>query len=251
MAKQVKFRRGTTADHSVFTGAVGELTVDTDKKVVIVHDGGTVGGRPMAREDLSNVSEIAVSKLANGTARQLLQTAANGLDVEWSNDIEIPGSLYVAGPLVLEGTTADPNEVTIACDPSADRTVTLPDATTTLAGLGVVQTFTVAQRGTVSAQGSVSGTVTLDFAVANNFSMSLPVGSDVTLANPSNLTAGQSGAIVITQNATTASTVSYGGYWKFSGGTPTMSTGLSSVSTLVYFVESTTRITAQLLTNVA
>jgi hypothetical protein len=71
------------------------------------------------------------------------------------------------------------------------------------------------------------------------------------LANPTNLTAGQSGAIVITQGASTAYTVSYGSNWKFSGGTPTMSTGLSSVSTLVYYVESASRITAQLLTSVA
>ena len=118
----------------------------------------------------------------------------------------------------------------------------------TRAALDTAQTYTAAQRGTVSALTSAS-TVTPDFAVANNYSLSL--AHSVTLANPSNLTAGQSGSIVITQNASTAYTVSYGSYWKFSGGTPTMSTGLSSVSTLVYYVESTTRITAQLLTNVA
>jgi Major tropism determinant N-terminal domain/Chaperone of endosialidase len=47
MAKQVRLRRGTTAQHSSFTGAAGEVTVDTDKKVVVVHDGATVGGVPM------------------------------------------------------------------------------------------------------------------------------------------------------------------------------------------------------------
>jgi hypothetical protein len=79
----------------------------------------------------------------------------------------------------------------------------------------------------------------------------LTLAHNVTLANPTNLTAGQSGAIVITQGASTAYTVAYGSNWKFSGGTPTMSTGLSSVSTLVYYVESASRITAQLLTSVA
>ena len=43
--------RGTTAQHAAYTGKVGELTVDTDKKVVVVHDGVTAGGVPMARED--------------------------------------------------------------------------------------------------------------------------------------------------------------------------------------------------------
>jgi len=50
MAKQVQMRRGTTAEHSSFTGAVGELTVDTTKDTVVVHDGATVGGKPMATQ---------------------------------------------------------------------------------------------------------------------------------------------------------------------------------------------------------
>lgn len=51
MAKKVKLRRGTTAQHASFTGAVGEVTVDTDKDVAVVHDGSTAGGFPMARSD--------------------------------------------------------------------------------------------------------------------------------------------------------------------------------------------------------
>ena len=112
----------------------------------------------------------------------------------------------------------------------------------------VVQSFSVAQRGTISAQGSVSGTVTLNFATANNFSMTLSAGA-VTLANPTNLTAGQSGAITITQDASTARTLSYGGYFKFESGTPTISTTVGALSTLFYYVDSATRITAKLITN--
>lgn len=43
-------RRGTTAEHSTFTGLLAELTVDTDKKTVVVHDGVTPGGIPLAKE---------------------------------------------------------------------------------------------------------------------------------------------------------------------------------------------------------
>ena len=39
MTTQVQFRRGTTAQHQTFIGAEGEITVDTDKKTLIVHDG--------------------------------------------------------------------------------------------------------------------------------------------------------------------------------------------------------------------
>lgn len=48
MATQLQLRRGTTTDHTSFTGAVGEVTVDTTKDVLVVHDGATVGGFPQA-----------------------------------------------------------------------------------------------------------------------------------------------------------------------------------------------------------
>jgi len=118
------------------------------------------------------------------------------------------------------------------------------------AALATAQTFTAAQRGTISALGALSaGTTTLDFATANNFSLSLPAGGTVTLATPSNITAGQSGCVVITQNGTTAATVAYSTAWKWQGGAPSVSTTLSSVNVIAYFVESASRITAQLLTN--
>jgi hypothetical protein len=49
MPKQVQLRRGTTAQHSSFTGAQGEITYDTDKKTIVLHDGVTAGGRPQDR----------------------------------------------------------------------------------------------------------------------------------------------------------------------------------------------------------
>src|SRR5688572_30436070 len=47
MPKQVRLRRGTTAQHATFAGADGEVTVDTTKKVLVVHDGVTAGGKPV------------------------------------------------------------------------------------------------------------------------------------------------------------------------------------------------------------
>ena len=51
MAIAVQRRRGSTADHAAFTGLAGEITVDTSKQVVVVHDGATAGGFPAAAED--------------------------------------------------------------------------------------------------------------------------------------------------------------------------------------------------------
>ena len=57
MAKLLQLRGGTTSQHSSFTGAVREVTVDTDKDVLVVHDGSTAGGFP-AHRDLKG-SDIA------------------------------------------------------------------------------------------------------------------------------------------------------------------------------------------------
>ena len=217
--------------------------------------------------DISATAEIAVSKLANGTARQLLQTDAAGTGVEFASNIDIPGTLDVTGAatfdaavtvtgtatfngsIVLEGTTADAHELTLACDPTADRTVTFPDATTTLSGLAVAQSYTAQQRGAISAL-TDGATITPDFALANNFSVTL--GGNRTLANPSNLTAGASGCIWITQDGTGSRTLAYGSSWDFTGGTaPTLTTTASARDCLVYSVQSTTQITATLITNLS
>jgi hypothetical protein len=217
----VRIARGTYANlnASILDLAEGEICYATDQNKVYVVEGGVLTEQPY----LATTGGTVTGNLEIGTA----------------------------GSLTFEGATADAFETTVAVvDPTADRTITLPDATTTLAGLGVVQSFTVAQRGTVSALGAVAaGTTTLDLATANNFSLSLPAGGTVTLANPSNQTAGQSGVVTITQNGTTAALVAYGGNWKFQSGAPSVSTTLSSVNVIAYYVESSSRITAQLLTN--
>jgi hypothetical protein len=62
MATEVKRRRGTTAEHTSFTGALGEVTVDTTKDTLVVHDGSTAGGYPLLREDLVNLTNPIVNK---------------------------------------------------------------------------------------------------------------------------------------------------------------------------------------------
>ena len=66
MAKLLKLRRGTTSQHGSFTGAEGEVTVDTTKDTLVVHDNSQAGGRPLAREDLNNVSSSTIAgRLSN------------------------------------------------------------------------------------------------------------------------------------------------------------------------------------------
>ena len=112
----------------------------------------------------------------------------------------------------------------------------------------VVQTFTAAQRGAITTL-TDGATITADFATTNHFQVTL--GGNRTLANPSNQTAGQSGAIRIVQDGTGSRTLAYGSNWKFSNGSaPVLTTAANSVDILVYFVESASRITARLVSDV-
>ena len=114
------------------------------------------------------------------------------------------------------------------------------------AKLDLAQSFTAAQRGTVATIAG-SGTVTPDFAIANNFEMVL--SGTTTLAFPSGVASGQSGAIRIEQGDNFV--ISYSGAWEFAGSTPPSNTTVSGASDLlVYYAHSATAITAQLLLNV-
>ena len=135
------------------------------------------------------------------------------------------------------------NTYTIA---QADAAFQAKDADT--AKTDVVQTFTAAQRGGITTL-TDGATITADFAATNHFQVTL--GGNRTLANPSNQTAGQSGAIRIVQDGTGSRTLAYGSNWKFSNGTaPTLTTSANAVDILVYFVESASRITARLVSDV-
>lgn len=54
--------------------------------------------------DINAAAEIAVSKLANGSARQLLQTASNGTDVEFTSNVDVPGTLDCTGAGTFDST---------------------------------------------------------------------------------------------------------------------------------------------------
>lgn len=139
-------------------------------------------------------------------------------------------------PLVLNGTSVQELQSGDAVTGLIIGTdVQAYDAAT--AKTNAVQTFSVAQRGAITAL-TDGATITPDFAASNNFSVTL--GGNRTLANPSNLTAGQSGSIFITQDGTGSRTLAYGTQYDFIGGTaPTLSTTAAAVDRIDYVVRTT------------
>jgi hypothetical protein len=237
MSTQLKLRKGTTAQHATFTGAEAEVTVDTSKDTLVVHDGVTAGGFPLAKaSDIATGLKTAdIGVTVQGYDAQLADVA--GLTPTDNGVIIGNGTNFV----VESGATLKTSlGLTIGTDVQAY------DANT--AKTNAVQSFTVAQRGAITAL-TDGASIATDLALANNFS--LTIAGNRTLANPTNIVAGQSGVIVITQDATGSRTLAYGSYWKFVGGTaPSLTTAASAVDVLVYYVESSTRITARLISDV-
>ena len=86
MAKRLQLRRGTTAQNNAFTGAVGELTYDTEKKQLRVHDGSTVGGKVVddtiqdVTSQVSNATETTAGKAKIATTA-IAQAGVNDTDI--------------------------------------------------------------------------------------------------------------------------------------------------------------------------
>lgn len=82
--------------------------VDHDNQVVSLLSGS------IGNSDISNNAEIEVSKLADGLARQLLQTNAAGTGVEWTSNIDVPGTLDVSGIATFDGNVVIAGNLTVS-----------------------------------------------------------------------------------------------------------------------------------------
>lgn len=124
---------------------------------------------------------------------------------------------------------------------------------------GGVVNGTLTSSGTLSSTGNAysainaltdGATITPNFSTGNDFSVTL--GGNRTMANPTSPTAGQSGVIYISQDATGGRTLSWGTYWKFPGGAaPTLTTTASACDAVFYTVRTTTSITVNSVLNIA
>ena len=119
MATQVQFRRGTSAQHQTFKGAIGEITVDTTKSSCVVHDAVTTGGFPLLREDGAN-SSLALGSLTSCALKfasdantgiispgsdqlSLVTGGVARLTIDSAGAVTIPGNVSITGDLNVTG----------------------------------------------------------------------------------------------------------------------------------------------------
>ena len=101
MAKLLKLRGGTTSQHGSFTGADREVTVDTDKETLVVHNGSQAGGFPLARADGTGTSNFTITG----------EIDAATLDISGNGDVA--GTLN-AGALTVDNFTIDGNQIDLS-----------------------------------------------------------------------------------------------------------------------------------------
>ena len=98
----------------------------------------------------------------------------------------------------------------------------------------------------IVALGNTDANTTLDFSQGNNFSLTLT--NSIVLSNPTGVTTGQSGIIMISQDGIGSRTCAFGSHWDFPSATPpTLSTGANALDCITYFVRSSTSIVANSL----
>jgi Major tropism determinant N-terminal domain len=86
MSTQVQIRKGNTAQTAAFTGVLAEITVDTDKKVLVVHDGTTAGGNPLIKANAS----ITTGQILTSNGSHLLALSNTGTAGTYGNASYIP-----------------------------------------------------------------------------------------------------------------------------------------------------------------
>ena len=104
MAIQIQLRQGTTTEHNTFTGAVGEVTVDTTKKALVLHDGVTAGGKPLPTLESG---KVPVNQLSDATtSAKGVVRLATGSDITNTSDTAVVTPKNVSDMLVGIGSLA-------------------------------------------------------------------------------------------------------------------------------------------------
>ena len=156
MSTQVQFRRGTTTQNNAFTGAIGEISVDTDLKTIRLHDGTTAGGGSVMLNNVSAQTALnktfstgsvwqgtAVGLGYGGTGSSLTATAgavaystASGLGLSAAG---------TSGQILVSGGTGAPTWV--ASSSISSGTATLATTATNIAGGSAGQLIIQADTG--------------------------------------------------------------------------------------------------------
>ena len=189
MATQIQFRRGTTSEHSSFTGAVGEITVDTTKDTAVVHDGSTAGGIPLAKESdvisgvTASAAELNILDGATTTTAEI-----NYLDITTLGTTEASKAVTSDANGVVTFDNGISEEYTAVTSSSNATTVNLQDGTNFSHTLTENTTFTFSNPASSGKSSSFTLKLVQD-ASASGYTVTWPAAVDWPAATAPTLTA--------------------------------------------------------------
>lgn len=232
MARQIQFRRGTTAEHSTFTGAVGEVTVDTTKDVVVVHDGSTAGGVPMIKAaDLAAGTGIDVTgtTITNTAPDQTVTITGSGaatVSGTYPNfEVASVNTTYTAGTgLTLTGTEFAIGTTVVTSSYTGDVDIT---------GEFIADSY----NESYAAVTSTSNATTVDCEAGNAFSHTLTENTTFTFSNPPTSGTAYSFSLELIQDASASGyTVTWPTSVDWPSATaPTLTATASAVDVFVFY----------------
>ena len=147
----LQLRRGTAAQNAAYTGSVGELTVDTENSILRLHDGSTAGGSAVGSSGITptfgnvKIGVTAAGEIDTSSGNLTIDSAGGTVTID--DNLTVSGDLTVSGTTTtvnsttveiqnafkFEGATADAHETTLTTiDPTADRTIKLPNVDGTI-----------------------------------------------------------------------------------------------------------------------
>lgn len=190
MARQLQLRRGTTAQHATFTGAVGEVTIDTDKDALVVHDGVLAGGVTAAKESTVTAHTSNTSNPHSVTKTQVgLGNAENTSDADKPVSTAQQTALNLKADLVSPALTGTPTAPTASVGDNSTQVATTAFVNAEIANdtysKGQVDTSLTLKVNTTSAQAlhatdalSISGSIiTLSKGDGTSESVTLPAAT--------------------------------------------------------------------------
>ena len=184
MAKLLRLRRGTDTQHTTFTGAEGEVTVNTTNDSLHVHDGTTAGGRELARADLSNLpaGTIDNADISSSAAIANSKLATSGVTAgTYGSSSAIPAITVNDRGIVTSATTSAIDSTSIANGTSNVSVANGGDITVTQAGNEKLRAdgngIVVTGRADISGDLTMGGELNIDGGTDANKYLDVRVGS--------------------------------------------------------------------------
>jgi hypothetical protein len=200
---------------------------------------------------------FAVANSGSSYANSAFLVANNGIGIDTTQNTNITSAssyansgFAVANSAALYANSgfAAANTKAATSSPTFTGTVTIANSVTTVANVtNQLAVFGMAYQNIMTLTDAT--TITANLAQTNNFVVTL--GGNRTLANATNITAGQSGFIVVRQDGTGSRTLSFGTGWRFPSATaPTLTTTASAVDLIVYTARDSGNLVAQAILSI-